>query len=271
MAARLPTPQPPRVHRHSSTSVTFPARSAPARGQSGGTLPAWTADVRPGRKHYRRPVRLATDNTFGRATGCCRVQYASGPKRNGTATRRQQRARVCTWQWPHGGHLLQCGGHSSSPSGANATRRHQCWCQNTVTNANSGWLPAQWLDASLSPNVRYGYRVKARTTTAWKRRFPPVYCYSALGPLAWPSGPSRQHDQVNHRTLPGWARPSGLQLENTTTSRPHCGRTTASDQRRRCRTVATASGSWPATAIWYAPYSATFPSTRMPMCRRRWP
>jgi len=37
------------------------------------------------------------------------------------------------------------------------------WCQNSITGANSGWITnLHWLDAELSPNVKYTYRVKAR-------------------------------------------------------------------------------------------------------------
>lgn len=37
------------------------------------------------------------------------------------------------------------------------------WCQNSVSSANSGWITnTHWLNADLSPNVRYTYQVKAR-------------------------------------------------------------------------------------------------------------
>lgn len=53
--------------------------------------------------------------------------------------------------------IYVCWSSDGNPAGT------QYWCQNTVSNANSGWTTSmQWLDTSVSPNVKYTYLVKAR-------------------------------------------------------------------------------------------------------------
>ncbi len=58
----------------------------------------------------------------------------------------------------------------------------QYWCQNTVTNSNSGWINGtQWFDTGLSPNTKYGYKVKARNGDNVETVFSAVVqAYSAI-------------------------------------------------------------------------------------------
>ncbi len=48
-------------------------------------------------------------------------------------------------------------GANGNPAGT------EYWCRNSISGANSGWITNNnWLDADLSPNVKYTYQVKAR-------------------------------------------------------------------------------------------------------------
>ncbi len=67
-------------------------------------------------------------------------------------------------------------GANGNPTGT------QYWCQNTVTNTNSGWISStQWLDTGLSANVKYSYKVKARNGDGVETAFSAVaQGYSAI-------------------------------------------------------------------------------------------
>jgi hypothetical protein len=56
------------------------------------------------------------------------------------------------------------------------------WCWNSVSGANSGWITNNhWLDANLSPNVKYTYQVKARNGDGTETAFSePVDKFSAI-------------------------------------------------------------------------------------------
>ncbi len=67
-------------------------------------------------------------------------------------------------------------GANGNPAGT------EYWCQNSVSGANSGWITnTNWLDADLSPNVRYTYQVKARNGDRLETAFTEaVNKYSAI-------------------------------------------------------------------------------------------
>jgi len=108
-------------------------------------------------------------------------------------------------------------GANGNPAGT------QYWCQNTVSGANSGWTTeTQWLDTSLSPNVRYSYRVKARNGDGVETALSaPAQIYSAIeAPTGITFGTvTASAIQVRSQNAPsGLDRgESGLLFENTTT------------------------------------------------------
>jgi len=106
---------------------------------------------------------------------------------------------------------------NGNPSGT------QYWCQNTVSNANSGWTTSmQWLDTSISPNVKYTYRVKARNGDGVETVFSATASvYSAIeSPTGIVVGTITSNSvQMQSQNSPSHLDQgeSGLWLENVTT------------------------------------------------------
>ncbi len=99
----------------------------------------------------------------------------------------------------------------------------QYWCQNTVSNADSGWTTGmQWLDTSVSPNVKYTYRVKARNGDGVETVFSATASiYSAIeSPTGIVLGTITSNSvQMQSRNTPSHLDQgeSGLWFENMTT------------------------------------------------------
>ena len=99
------------------------------------------------------------------------------------------------------------------------------WCQNFVSGINSGWITnTHWLDADLSPNVRYTYQVKARNGDSVETVFSdPVDKFSAIeNPTDIVFGAITTNSiQVRSENTPsGLDRgQSGLRFENMTAGR----------------------------------------------------
>ncbi|MHC4510660.1 MAG: fibronectin type III domain-containing protein, partial [Planctomycetota bacterium] len=115
--------------------------------------------------------------------------------------------------------LLTHWGANGNPAGT------QYWCANTTSSSNSGWITtAQWLDADLSPNVRYAYHVKARNGDAVETAFSAtIEKYSAIeNPEGIAFGAITTNSiQVRSENTPsGLDRAqSGLRFENLTAGR----------------------------------------------------
>ncbi|MHC4438611.1 MAG: fibronectin type III domain-containing protein, partial [Planctomycetota bacterium] len=99
------------------------------------------------------------------------------------------------------------------------------WCRNSVSGANSGWITnTHWLDAGLSPNVRYTYQVKARNGNGVETAFSEsVEKYSAIeNPTDIAFGAITANSiQVRSENTPSGLDQgqSGLRFENMTAGR----------------------------------------------------
>ena len=99
------------------------------------------------------------------------------------------------------------------------------WCQNSISSANSGWITnTHWLDADLSPNVRYTYQVKARNGDGVETAFSdPVDKFSAIeNPTDIVFGAITPNSiEVHSENTPSGLdrEQSGLRFENMTAGR----------------------------------------------------
>jgi len=110
-------------------------------------------------------------------------------------------------------------GANGNPAGT------EYWCRNSVSGANSGWITnTHWLDADLSPNVKYTYQVKARNGDSVETIFSePVDKFSAIeNPTDIVFGTITANSiQVRSENTPSGLDQgqSGLRFENMTAGR----------------------------------------------------